>query len=131
MRAGPRIKTAIATAALLGCVAATAPASGSDGGGTGGAGKRAVCFQETRNDLGADYVYELKVHNLGCDKGENLVKKYHACRHDHGGWNGHCGSFKGYTCTEKKTDSAPGRLQAKGTCVKGSHKFVNFFGENR
>ena len=126
------MKGAIATAALLACFAATAPASGSDRGEPAASdAKRDVCFQETRNDLGADYVYELKVRNLGCDKGENLVKKYHQCRHDHGGWNGHCGGFKGYTCTEKKTDSAPGRLQAKGKCVKGSHKFVNFFGENR
>jgi hypothetical protein len=121
-------------AASIGLVAAAPGAAAGDAAGSTAAAtgaKRDLCYTGSRTDLGASYVYTVKARNLGCDRAIKLVKKYHQCRHDHGGWNGHCGGFKGFTCTQKKLDSSPSVLQAKGKCVKGSHKFVNQFQENR
>ena len=116
-----------AAIALLSGVTGAIPAGAESGAGA----KRDVCFEETRNDLGASYVYSLKVRNLSCDRGESLVEKYHQCRHENGGRNGKCGGFKGFSCSQKKLDSSPTLLQAKGKCVKGSQRFVNIFGELR
>ena len=127
MKAGLRVCAAVAATALVTGIAGAIPA----GAETGAETKRDVCFEETRDDLSASYVYSLKVRNLSCDRGEKLVKKFHQCRHDNGGRNGHCNGVKGFSCKEKKLDSSPTLLQAKGKCVKGSQKFVNTFGELR
>ncbi len=125
MKAGSRVVVAFSCALVLTAIAMV-PATAS--GGAVGA-KRGVCFEETRRDLGADYVYSLKVQDLSCEKGERLVKKFHACRHDNGGANGNCSGVKGYSCTQKKLDSSPQLLQAKAKCTKGSKKFKQVFGE--
>jgi hypothetical protein len=134
LRAASRRAVAVAAAvASIGLVAA-APAGARDAGtgATGsGSAKRELCYSGSRTDLGASYVYTVKARNLGCDRAIKLVKQYHQCRHDHGGWNGHCGGFKGFSCTQKKIDSSPSVLDAKGKCVKGDQKFVNEFQEDR
>ena len=86
---------------------------------------------EINGGLGASYVYSLDVRNLDCGKAKKLVKKFHKCRHSNGGRNGHCSSFKGYSCKEHKLDSSPQLLQAKATCKSGSKKFKQTFGESR
>ena len=123
---------AAAAVASIGLLAA-APAGAVGGGGAEEAGpaKRQVCYTGSRQDLGASYVYTVKARNLDCERAIKLVKKFHQCRHDNGGWNGKCGGFKGFSCTQKKLDSSPSVLQAKGKCVKGDQKFVNQFQENR
>ena len=126
MKAGTRWGAGLA-AGVAAIALAAAPATGDNG----GADKRGVCFEETRNDLGADYVYSLKARNLSCDRATKLVEEWHKCRHDNGGWNGKCGGFKGFSCSQRKLDSSPSVLQAKGKCVKGDQKFVNQFQENR
>jgi hypothetical protein len=126
MKAGSRVVTAFSCALALTAIAMIPATAGGDVAGA----KRDVCFEETRRDLGADYVYSLKVRNLSCEKGERLVKKFHECRHDNGGADGHCSGVKGYSCTEKKLDSSPQLLQAKAKCTKGSKKFRQTFGES-
>ena len=127
MKAGTRALVAFSCALALTAIVAM-PASAA--GGERIEGKRDTCFSETRRDLGADYVYTLKVRNLSCAKGERLVKKFHECRHSNGGANGHCSGVKGYSCNEKKLDSSPQLLQAKATCKKGSKKFKQVYGES-
>jgi hypothetical protein len=135
LRAGSRRRAAVAVAVVsIGVVAAVpAGAAGSAAGAekAGPEAKRELCYTGSRTDLGASYVYTVKARNLGCDRAIKLVKQFHQCRHDHGGWNGKCGGFKGFSCTQKKLDSSPSVLQAKAKCVKGDQKFVNQFQENR
>ena len=134
LRAGSRRAVALATAVASIGLLAVAPAGardGDSGADAAGSAKREVCYTGSRQDLGASYVYTVKARNLGCDRAIRLVKKYHQCRHDNGGWNGKCGGFKGFSCSQKKLDSSPSVLQAKGKCVKGDQKFVNQFQENR
>lgn len=135
MRAGSsRAVAIVAAAASIGLVAA-APGAALGGPGAAKAGvsaKREVCFAGgARRDLGASYVYEVKARNMGCDRAKKLVKKFHQCRHAHGGWDGRCGQVEGFTCEQKKLDSSPSVLQAKAKCVKGGRKFANTFQENR
>ncbi len=128
MKAGSRMAGALACAlaatAIVAIPAGAEPAKG-------GAAKSACALTsaERNGALGADYVYSLRVRNLGCDKAKRLVKKFHACRHDNGGANGHCSGVKGYSCNEKKLDSSPQLLQAKAKCTKGAKKFKQTFGE--
>ena len=133
MKAGTRAALLAVAALAIGLIGALPAGAGSGVSAERGDGsaKRGVCFEEARRDLVADYVYSLKARNLGCDRAEKLVEKFHKCRHANGGSNGHCGSVEGYSCTEKKLDSSPTLYQAKGKCEKGSKKFVNTFGEFR
>ena len=88
-----------------------------------------LSVSEQRN-LGASYVYTLKVKGLDCAKGKKLVLKFHECRHDNGGADGTCGSVKGYSCNTKILDESPQQFSAKATCTKGSKKFKQTFAEN-
>ena len=126
LKAGTRWGAGLA-AGVAAIALAAAPATG-DG---GAAEKRGVCFEETRNDLGADYVYSLKARNLSCDRATKLVEEWHKCRHQNGGANGKCNNFSGFSCNQRKLDSSQTLYQGKGKCVKGSQKFVNTFGELR
>jgi hypothetical protein len=85
---------------------------------------------EINGGLGARYVYSIDVRNIDCDKAKRLVKKFHKCRHENGGRDGHCSSFKGYQCKQKKLDSSPQLQQWKATCKSGSKKFKQTFGES-
>ena len=85
---------------------------------------------EQNGALGASYVYSLNTRNLGCDRAKKLVKKFHHCRHQNGGRDGHCSSVEGYSCKQKKLDSSPNLLQAKAKCEKGSKVFKQVFGES-
>ena len=128
MKAGTRIAAGLACA--LAVTAIVAIPAGADPAKTGAAKSAcALSSTEQNGSLGADYVYSLKVRNLDCTKAKRLVKKFHECRHDNGGANGHCSSVKGYSCSEKKLDSSPQLLQAKAKCEKGSKQFKQTFGE--
>lgn len=124
MRAGVRIGlvTVIGALALV-AGASPAAAAGAD------AAKRASCFSETRTDLGADYVYSLKVRNLGCAKGEKLVIKWQQCRKSNGGDDGSCNGVKGYSCDRKITEESSTQINAKVTCSKGSKLFKHTYGQ--
>ena len=131
LKAGIRARLVGARAALVAGVV-VGPAGARDGAAEGAEpAKRESCYQGSRDDLSASYVYKISARNLSCDRAVNLVKQYHQCRHDNGGWNGKCGGFKGFSCSQKKLDSTSAQLQAKGKCVKGSQKFVNVFAESR
>jgi hypothetical protein len=126
LRAGARIQLGLTAAVALVWLAAPGGASGDDT-----ASKRERCFQGSSDNFSASYVYKISARNLGCDRAKKLVKEYHQCRHQNGGWNGKCARFSGFSCSQTKLDSSPQLLQAKGKCVKGSHQFVNVFGELR
>lgn len=127
MRAGTRLGTAVAMVLSIGAIAAIpAGAAPKDGGSKSDC---SLSASEQRN-LGASYVYTLKVRNLSCDKAKNLVKKFHECRHANGGADGTCNSVSGYSCNTKILDEAPTQFSAKATCKKGSKKFKQTFGEN-
>jgi hypothetical protein len=131
MKAGTRVGGALACA--LAAVAIAAVPAGADTGTTGAsASSKSGCPLSTseQRNLGASYVYTLKVKNLSCDKGKKLVLKFHECRHSNGGADGTCGSVKGYSCKTKILDESPAQLSAKATCKKGSKKFKQTFAEN-
>jgi hypothetical protein len=130
MKAGSKVGVALACA-LAGLAIAVVPAGATAAGGSAKLAGCQLSASETNGGLVASYVYELKVRNLDCGKAKKLVAKFHKCRHDNGGRNGHCSSVKGYSCKEKKLDSSPQLLQAKATCKKGSKKFKQVFGETR
>jgi hypothetical protein len=126
MRAG--LKAALAVGAIAAVAAIPAGASG-DAAGTSGKADCPLSTSEQRN-LGASYVYTLKVTNVSCEKGKKLVLKFHECRHANGGADGNCNSVKGYSCKTKILDESPAQLSAKAKCVKGSKKFKQTFAEN-
>jgi hypothetical protein len=100
------------------------------GGGSAGASSglaKGKC--DTGAVKGADYVYKLTAQNLSCGKAAKLATEFNKCRHKNGGATGKCNGVSGYSCSQKKLDSSPSLLQAKGTCTKGSKKFVETFGE--
>jgi hypothetical protein len=119
MKAGIRVALCLAAVAALVAVA-SAPA---------GASGPAKSKCGTGSVKGADYVYKLSAHNLGCDRAAKLATKYNRCRHDRGGARAKCPSVGGYDCTTKKGDSSPEIYQATGKCTSGSKKFVEVFGE--
>jgi hypothetical protein len=125
MRAG------LASALAMGAIAMVAliPAGAS---GDAGASDKTACSLSTsdQRNLGASYVYTLKVTNVSCDKGKKLVLKFHECRHANGGADGTCNSVKGYSCKTKILDESPAQLSAKAKCEKGSKKFKQTFAEN-
>ena len=128
MKAGTRIAAALACGLAALAIAAIPAGAGQTAGGTAKSAC-ALSQAEQNGSLGADYVYSLRVRNLDCGKAKRLVKKFHECRHAHGGANGHCSGVKGYSCQEKKLDSSPQLLQAKAKCEKGSKQFKQTFGE--
>ena len=128
MKAGTSIVGTLACVLTVTAIAAI-PAGASPAKAATAKSACALSNAEQNGSLGADYVYSLKVQNLDCGKAKRLVKKFHECRHDNGGANGHCSSVKGYSCTEKKLDSSPQLLQAKANCEKGSQQFKQTFGE--
>lgn len=127
MKAGLRISAALGCALATLAIAAIPATAGS-----AGARARSDCALSTseQRNLGASYVYTLKVTNLSCEKGKRLVVKFHQCRHDNGGADGNCGSVKGYSCNTNVLDSSPQQFSAKAKCVKGSKKFKQTFAEN-
>ncbi len=130
MKAGIRIGGALTCALAAFAIAATT--AGADPGAAAGVSAKSACplsVSEQRN-LGASYVYTLKVKGLDCAKGKKLVLKFHECRHDNGGADGTCGSVKGYSCNTKILDESPQQFSAKATCTKGSKKFKQTFAEN-
>lgn len=127
MRAG------VTSALAVGVIAAIAAIpAGASGAGSSDAGEKAACALSTseQQNLGASYVYTLKVTNLSCEKGKKLVLKFHECRHANGGADGTCNSVKGYSCKTKILDESPSQLSAKAKCEKGSKRFKQTFGEN-
>src|SRR5687768_3268586 len=104
MKAGTRFGLAVAMVTAIGALAAM-PATAAE---KAGASKAdcSLSASEQRN-LGASYVYTLKVRNLSCDKAKNLVKKFHECRHNNGGADGNCNGVSGYNCNTKILDEAP------------------------
>lgn len=125
IRVGAALSCALAIVALMALPAGASQAAPAH------AKSCALSDDEINGGLVASYVYSLDVRNIDCGKAKKLVAKFHKCRHSNGGRNGHCSSFKGYSCKEHKLDSSPQLLQAKATCKKGSKKFKQTFGESR
>ncbi len=124
---GFAVAVAMAMALSIGAIAVS-PAGAASKASASKAGC-SLSSSEQRN-LGASYVYTLKVRNLSCDKAKRLVKKFHKCRHNNGGADGSCNGVAGYSCKTKILDEAPTQFSAKATCRKGSKKFKQTFGEN-
>jgi hypothetical protein len=83
-----------------------------------------------QKSLGASYVTSLKVAGVSCAKGENLVRRYHACRKDKGG--AVCGSpGLGFRCKEGKRQKVPG-VQYSSTmkCRKGEKRVKSSYTQN-
>ncbi len=129
MKAGTRFSFAVAMVLSIGAIAAVPAGADTTSKAKGSKADCSLSSSEQRN-LGASYVYTLKVKNLSCDKAKNLVKKFHQCRHNNGGADGKCNRVSGYSCNTKILDRAPTQLSAKATCKKGSKKFKQTFGEN-
>jgi len=129
VKAGTRFVGAVAMVLAVGAIAAVPASAGPASKGSVAKADCSLSSSEQRN-LGASYVYTLKVKNLSCDKAKNLVEKFHQCRHDNGGADGNCSSVSGYSCNTKILDEAPTQFSAKATCKKGSKKFKQTFGEN-
>jgi hypothetical protein len=126
------IKTAFAAglaALALGVVAVPANAD------TGDAAKRGKCDlsqSEYQGGLGASYTYTLSVSNTSCSKGKKVVKAFHACRKDNGGWDGRCKSrVEGFKCKEGKRSGASSNFNSKVVCTKGSKTVKSKFGMNK
>jgi hypothetical protein len=126
-----RLGAALACGLAAVAIAAVPGAAAGAGSATASKAECQLTAAEINGGLVASYVYSLKVRNVSCEKGKKLVAKFHQCRHDNGGRNGHCSSVKGYNCKEKQLDSSEQLLQAKATCKKGSKKFKQTFGESR
>lgn len=129
MKAGTMLGAALCCALAVVALAALPAAAHEHAGAS--AKSCSLSEDEINGGLGASYVYSLDVRNIDCGKAKKLVKKFHKCRHENGGRNGHCSSFKGYSCKQKKLDSSPQLLQAEATCKSGSKKFKQTFGESR
>jgi hypothetical protein len=65
--------------------------------------------------LGATYVTSLSATKIGCAKAKALVKSFNKCRRAHGGADGKCTSFSGYTCSETRK-AIPTEFSAKVSC---------------
>jgi hypothetical protein len=127
MKAGTRGLIVLAVAAVVIAAAAAGPAGASSG---DRAAKRGACdISGQQQDLGASYVTSVKARHVGCGKALKVVKAYHKCRKDNGGRDGHCGSVKGYECSEKR-ETAPSQYNAKAKCTKGSKKVVQTYTQN-
>jgi hypothetical protein len=120
----------VAAAALIAIAVAIPAGASTDGGGPATKSACSLSTDEQFNLVGkGTYITELKARNLGCDKAKNLVVKYHDCRRDHGGRDGHCSGFKDYSCSESR-ESAPQQFSAKANCSKGAKKFVHTYTQN-
>jgi ribosomal protein S14 len=73
--------------------------------------------------LGTTYVLSLSARHVSCGKAKGVVKAFHACRHKHGK-AGHCGSVKGYKCSENRTKGVT-QYDSTATCKKGRKKVVH------
>lgn len=129
MKAGTRFVVAVTAVLAIGAIVALPAGAQTASKATSPKGGCSLSASEQQN-LGASYVYTLKVKNLSCSKGKKLVKKFHQCRHDNGGADGTCGRVSGYNCNTKILDEAPTQFSAKASCKKGSKKFKQTFGEN-
>ena len=120
----------MAAAAVI-AIAAAIPAGASTAGGGGTA--KSPCTLSTDEQFNlvgkGTYITSLKARHIGCDTAKRLVVKYHDCRRDHGGRDGHCSGFKGYSCSETR-ETAPQQYSAKARCSKGAKKFVHNYTQN-
>ena len=113
----PRLVAAAAlTAAAL--LASSAPAT---------AGSCSVAGKERK--LGATYVTKVSTSGVGCASALRFVKRYHGCRHRHGGRDGRCRRLDGYRCSEKRTTS-PTQYDSRATCRKGSRRISQLYTQN-
>ncbi len=75
--------------------------------------------------LGATYVTSLSATKVSCAKAKKLVKSFNKCRRSHGGADGKCASFSGYTCTETRK-SIPTEFSAKARCQASGGRRLTF-----
>jgi hypothetical protein len=81
--------------------------------------------------LGASYVLNVKVKQVGCTKAKKVVKAYHACRHKHGA-AGKCTKkvSGGWKCSDKRFDKIPTQYDAHMTCKKGTARIFSTYTQN-
>lgn len=75
--------------------------------------------------LGATYVTSLSATKVSCTKAKKLVKSFNKCRRSHGGADGRCASFSGYTCTETRK-AIPTEFSAKASCKASGGRRLKF-----
>jgi hypothetical protein len=75
--------------------------------------------------LGATYVTSLSATKVTCTKAKSLVKSFNKCRRAHGGADGKCSSFSGYTCSESRK-AIPTQFSAKVTCKASGARRLTF-----
>jgi hypothetical protein len=75
--------------------------------------------------LGATYVTSLSATKVSCAKAKTLVKSFNSCRRAHGGADGKCSSFSGFTCTETRK-AIPTEFSAKVSCKASGGRQLKF-----
>jgi hypothetical protein len=75
--------------------------------------------------LGATYVTSLTATKVTCGKAKQLVKSFNSCRRAHGGADGKCTSFSGYTCAETRK-TIPTEFSAKVSCKASGGRRLKF-----
>jgi ABC-type glycerol-3-phosphate transport system substrate-binding protein len=78
-------------------------------------GAAACDLSKDGRKLGATYVTSLSATKVSCTKAKSLIKSFNKCRRAHGGADGKCTSFSGYTCSERRK-AIPTQFSAKVTC---------------
>ena len=77
---------------------------------------------------GQGYFTSLKVTNISCSGGRDVMRAHYRCRTKHG-IKGRCPSFNGWRCTETRNAIAT-EYNARVTCRKGSRKVVYTYQQN-
>ena len=114
-----------AFAALLALLAIPASSSARVSGGPEAQAARSCHLSAyAQRHLGTTYVLTVGVRGATCRGAKKLVKAYHACRHDHGGADGHCGGVSGYHCSETRFNKSKFSFDARMSCRRGSYKKV-------
>ena len=93
--------------------------------------EKAYSFQKNSDKFGPSYVTSLHVTNTTCKRGEEVIRAYQKCRHQHGGRKGRCPTSarpEGYRCTATQSRNA-NELTGKATCRKGTVRIVHTYTE--
>jgi hypothetical protein len=85
------------------------------------------CDVGNSRSYGTTYVLSIGVSHTSCRSAKRLIRAYHACRP---GKSGHCGSVKGYRCSESRFNKGRTSYDSRVTCRKGSrtvkHTYTQF-----
>ena len=81
---------------------------------------------ETAKSLGTTYVKSLRVSGTKCRYGRKVIRRFNACRKDHGGRDGRCpNEVYDYDCNEDRYNKSEFSFDSLTKCSKPGRK-VNF-----